>query len=71
MRFVFRRLSEAFQEVGVLLIAFAPLDAILNSRSSPGTKTFLGLTSAAVYFFLIGVALFWIGLYGEWRYKRE
>ena len=51
------------REVGVLLIAFGPLETTLNSTVGSGARnSFDGLV-----FFSIGLALFLLALLLEWR----
>lgn len=54
------RLEEGMREVGVLLIAFAPLDAFMK----PGEPTPWGIL---VFFVVAGILLFWLALVLEWR----
>ena len=53
-------ISEAYREVGVLLIAFAPLDAVF---AGPGW----GTSVAGLLFLLLGLLLFGIGTRMEAR----
>ena len=53
-------ISEAYREVGVLLIAFAPLDAVF---AGPGWVT----SVAGLLFLLLGLLLFGIGTRMEVR----
>ena len=58
------RLEEAAREVGVLLFAFAPLDAALNE-----TREFRG--RVMLLFLALGVAFFVGALVAEHRRKRH
>jgi hypothetical protein len=51
------------REVGVLLIAFRPLEATLNSTAGSAARNSPG----GLLFFSIGVALFLLALLLEWR----
>ena len=52
------RIEEAARQIGVLLIAFAPLDAAVNAAQ--GQK--LG---SLLYFVALGVGLFTVGIWME------
>lgn len=64
MKSIAERIEEGLREVGVLLIAFAPLDVALNHRQ-PGNLTFLSL------FFGLGISLFAWALILERRRGAE
>ena len=57
------RVEKGMREVGVLLIAFAPLDAFMKS----GEPTPWG---TLVFFVVAGILLFWLALVLEWRRTR-
>lgn len=57
------RVEEGMREVGVLMVAFAPLDALMK----PGGPTPWGLMAS---FGLLGVLLFCGALVMEWRRWR-
>ena len=57
-----RRIEEGMREVGILLIAFAPLDAVLAERPAVGVLLF---------FLLLGIALFTTALVLEWRREHD
>lgn len=50
-KFVRERIEEALREIGVLLLAFTPLDAAVNSAQGHGSGVLL-------YFFGLGLCLF-------------
>ena len=56
-----RRVVEAMREVGVLLIAFTPLDIVV----SDGGLT--GHWGSFVLFFGVGVTSFFLGVIAEWE----
>jgi len=56
------RIIEGFREVGLLLMAFTPLDAALSNMALRDVTAFL------VGFLGIGALLFGLGLFLEWRY---
>jgi len=58
------RIVEAMREVGVLLIAFTPLDAALQPRDIHPVGVFLAVFLGA------GLLLFFGALILEWRYSR-
>jgi hypothetical protein len=55
------RIVEGTREVGILLIAFTPLDYALDRR--PFDQTWKPLT----LFLVAGVLLFGLSVFGEWR----
>ena len=55
-----RRVVDAFYEIGILLIAFAPLDYSLDQR--PFRTTW----QAMVSFVLLGLAFIALSIYSEW-----
>lgn len=59
-----RRILEALREVGVLLIAFAPLDVVLKG----GKELQWG---AMLSFFLVGLSAFALGSIAEWRFDDD
>lgn len=59
-----KQAAKACNEVGILLVAFAPLDVGIDVR--PLAKTWGEL----VGFFAAGIVLFVAGTYGEWRMKN-
>ena len=58
------RILEAMREVGILLLAFTPLDAVLLSHDIANVVAFL------VAFLGSGLLLFFGALILEWRYSR-
>lgn len=58
------RILEALREIGVLLVAFTPLDAVLLQRDIPNMALFLAA------FLGSGVMLFLVALVFEWRSSR-
>jgi hypothetical protein len=58
------RILEGMREIGVLLFAFAPLDAALQPRDISGVAGFLAV------FLGSGALLFFGALVIEWRYTR-
>ena len=62
-RSVRERLEEALREIGVLLLAFTPLDATLNR--APGQPR-----GAILYFVAIGLCLFGVAILMEHRRRK-
>jgi hypothetical protein len=60
-RLVKIRILEALREVGILVIAFAPLDVVMDT--APLEVTWKRLTGSMV----VGFLLFASGVIGEWR----
>jgi hypothetical protein len=60
---VLERIEAAAREIGVLLIAFAPLDAAVNAAQ--GQKV-----GSLLYFALLGLCLFTVAMLMEWYRKR-
>jgi hypothetical protein len=58
------RVLEALREVGVLLMAFGPLEAALNANKGAA----LWANRAGPLFFAIGLGLFLLAVYLEWRF---
>jgi hypothetical protein len=57
------RIADGMREVGVLLLAFAPLESALSHRGE-GSRDFLML------FFGSGMSLFSVALVLEWRWLK-
>jgi hypothetical protein len=55
-----RLILAAVREIGVLLIAFSPLDAVVSADIG-------AIWVPVVFLFLFGVVLFVAGALGEWR----
>jgi len=58
-----KRIIDGLLEIGILLIAFAPLDVAVNP-STAGPQ-------AAKRFLIYGVILFVVGLLLEWRFPHD
>lgn len=56
-----RRLLEAMREIGILLMAFAPLDGVLTPMPETQRQTLL-------IFFFGGISLFVLAILGEMRF---
>ena len=59
------RVLEAFREVGVLLMAFGPLEAALNANNKGAAHW---ANRAGSLFFAIGLGSFLLAVYLEWRF---
>ncbi len=56
-------LGEAFRELGVLIVVFVPLDLHFEARSYTALKMSL-FFAFALFIFLFGVIIGWIGEHG-------
>ena len=64
-RLIVERILEGMRELGVLFLAFAPLDAALSERS------FREVAGAALFFSGLGCSLYGAALVLEWRSRHD
>jgi hypothetical protein len=60
----YRRIADALHEIGLLLIAFAPLDYALDPR--PFSATWVSMIS----FLVLGIAFVGLSIVGDWRFLK-